>query len=196
MKNFVITILICLLTQLANAQIETEQKTPAFYLGAGTGINSNCGAVGFKLGIRLNNKMILDAGVGIGTWGSKTSLGIVFNAVNKNSWCPTLSISRASGIENVDLKLEVTDELNYTSKKNVKLNLNAATCFNVGLQRQWIRKSGNRLVLDLGFSILVDGGNHELQDYYNKITDDGKKELNAFRPGGLTIGFSYNFGVY
>ena len=195
MKHFIIVVLISLFAQLANAQIETSKNIPAFYLGAGTGINSNCGAVGFKLGIRLNNKMILDAGVGVGTWGSKTSLGLVFNAINKNAWCPTLSISRANGRENAEVKVEVTDQFNSTSKKNINLNLNPATCFNIGLQRQWIRKSGNRMVLDLGFSILVDGGSHEVLDYTNRITDDGKKMLNIFRPGGLIVGFSYNFGV-
>ncbi|MFA9214613.1 MAG: hypothetical protein ACEQSR_12320 [Candidatus Methylacidiphilales bacterium] len=195
MKYFVIVILISLLTQLANAQTETEQKLPAFYLGTGTGINNNCGAVGFKLGIRLNNKMILDAGVGLGTWGSKTSLGLVFNAINKNAWCPFLSISRASGLENIKLDLEVKDQFDKTSEKNIELNINPATTFNIGVQRQWIRKSGNRMVLDLGFSILVDGGSHEMLDYTNQLTNDGKKKLNAFRPGGLMIGFSYNFGV-
>jgi len=51
------------------------------------------------------------------------------------------------------------------------------------------------MVLDLGFSILVDGGSHEVLDYTNRLTDNGKKELNIFRPGGLMVGFSYNFGV-
>lgn len=195
MKHFVITVLISLIAQLTNAQTEIDQKVPVFYLGTGTGLNNICGAVGFKLGIRLNNKMILDAGVGVGTWGSKTSLGLVFNAINKNAWCPTLSISRANGRENAEVKVEVTDQFNSNSKKNINLNLNPATCFNIGLQRQWIRKSGNRMVLDLGFSILVDGGSHEVLDYTNRITDDGKRMLNIFRPGGLIVGFSYNFGV-
>jgi hypothetical protein len=75
------------------------------------------------------------------------------------------------------------------------MNLTAATLFNIGIQRQWIRKSGNRLVLDLGFSVLVDGGSHENIDYTIHFSDKGKNDLNGLKPGGLVVGFSYNFGV-
>ena len=137
----------------------------------------------------------MDAGVGVGSWGSKVSLGIVFNAINKNAWCPVLSISRASGLNDANVKLEVEDAFGVKSKKDVNMNLTAATLFNIGIQRQWIRKSGNRLVLDLGFSVLVDGGSHENIDYTIHFSDKGKNDLNDLKPGGLVVGFSYNFGV-
>lgn len=182
-------------TSQTNNESGLAKKNPTFYIGLGTGLNNNCGLAGFKLGIRMNDKMILDAGVGVGTWGNKVALGMVFNATNKNAWCPVLSISRASGINNADVKLEVVDDFGVKSKKDVSMNLTAATLFNVGIQRQWVRKSGNRLVLDLGFSILIDGASHEMIDYTTKLTDNGKKDLNALKPGGLMVGFSYNFGV-
>jgi len=199
-KNFFLPIFIVLIS-LTNSVAQNIndysnlQKLPAFYLGIGSGINNSCGAAGFKLGIRLNDKLILDAGVGAGSWGNKVSLGMVFNAINKNAWCPVLSISRASGINNVNVKLEVEDNLGVKSKKDVTMNLTAATLFNIGIQRQWIRKSGNRLVLDLGFSILVDGASHENIDYTIQFSDKGQRDLDLLKPGGLIIGFSYNFGV-
>ena len=103
------TFLLLILTTNVSAQnikdYGLEKKNATFYLGIGSGINNNCGAAGFKLGIRLNEKMILDAGVGVGSWGSKVSLGIVFNAIDKNAWCPVLSISRASGLNDANVKL-------------------------------------------------------------------------------------------
>lgn len=198
-RNILLAALFCSFTYLVNAQnikdYGLEKKNATFYLGIGSGINNNCGAAGFKLGIRLNEKMILDAGVGVGSWGSKVSLGIVFNAINKNAWCPVLSISRASGLNDANVKLEVEDTFGVKSKKDVNMNLTAATLFNIGIQRQWIRKSGNRLVLDLGFSVLVDGGSHENIDYTIHFSDKGKNDLNDLKPGGLVVGFSYNFGV-
>ena len=197
--NFLAILLVLLFAKNSNSQNINDygiiEKTPAFYLGIGTGLNNSCGAAGFKLGIRMNDKLILDAGVGAGSWGNKVSLGIVFNAIDKNAWCPVLSISRASGINNTNVKLEVEDNFGVKSQKDVTMNLTAATLFNIGIQRQWIRKSGNRLVLDLGFSILVDGANHENIDYTIQFSDKGKRELEALKPGGLMIGFSYNFGV-
>ncbi len=193
------TFLLLILTNNVTAQNIKDyglaKKTPAFYLGIGSGLNNNCGAAGFKLGIRLNDKLILDAGVGAGSWGNKVSLGMVFNAINKNAWCPILSISRASGINDANVKLEVVDDFGIKSKKDISMDLTAATMFNLGIQRQWIRKSGNRLVLDLGFSILVDGASHENIDYTIQFSDKGKRELEALKPGGLMVGFSYNFGV-
>jgi hypothetical protein len=197
--NFLAILLVLLFAKNSNSQNINDygiiEKKPAFYLGIGTGLNNNCGAAGFKLGIRMNDKLILDAGVGVGSWGNKVALGMVFNAINKNAWCPVLSISRASGLNNANIKLEVVDNLGLKSQKDVTMNLTAATLFNIGIQRQWVRKSGNRLVLDLGFSILVDGASHENIDYTIQFSDKGKRELEALKPGGLMVGFSYNFGV-
>ncbi|MFZ4796873.1 MAG: hypothetical protein ACOYMA_05225 [Bacteroidia bacterium] len=197
--KFLAILLVLLFAKNSNSQNINDygiiEKKPAFYLGIGTGINNSCGLAGFKLGIRLNDKLILDAGVGVGSWGSKVALGMVFNAIDKNAWCPVLSISRASGINDAIVKLEVVDDFGIKSKKDISMDLTAATMFNLGIQRQWERKSGNRLVLDLGFSILVDGASHENIDYTIHFSDKGKRDLDLLKPGGLMVGFSYNFGV-
>lgn len=197
-KLFILLFVIVLLNK-AMAQSKNDYgtltKNPAFYIGVGSGLNNNCGLVGLKLGVRLSDRLLLDASAGLGSWGNKVGLGIVFNAVNTNAWCPVISISRATGIDELPLNMEVRDQYGITSNRQVKIKYNPATMFNVSLQRQWIRKKGNRLVFEMGYSILIDGASYELLDNNYTLTDRSKSVMNVLKPGGLMIGFSYNFGV-
>lgn len=190
---FVIVLLNKAMAQSKN-DYGTLAKNSAFYIGVGSGLNNNCGLVGIKLGVRLSDKLLLDASAGVGSWGNKVGLGLVFNAVNTNAWCPVISISRATGIDEIPLKMEVQN-MYGTGTVEVNMRYNPATLFNISVQRQWIRKKGNRIVFEMGYSILIDGASYELLDNRYTLTSRSKNVMNVLKPGGLMLGFSYNFGV-
>lgn len=198
-KLFILLFVIVLLNK-AKAQSKNDYgpltKNPVFYIGVGAGLNNNCGLTGLKLGVRLSDRLLLDASAGLGSWGSKVGLGIVFNAVNTNAWCPVISISRATGLDEVPLNLEVQNIYGITGTTEVKMKCNPATLFNISVQRQWIRKKGNRLVFEMGYSILLDGASYELLDNRYTLTTRSKSVMNVLKPGGLMLAFSYNFGVH
>lgn len=191
---FVIVLLNKAMAQSKN-DYGTLAKNPTFYIGVGSGLNNNCGLVGIKLGVRLSDKLLLDASAGVGSWGNKVGLGLVFNAINTNAWCPVISISRATGIDEIPLDMEVQN-MYGTGTAKVNMKYNPATLFNISVQRQWIRKKGNRLVFEMGYSILIDGAGYELLDNRYTLTSRSKSVLNVLKPGGLMLGFSYNFGVH
>jgi hypothetical protein len=171
-------------------------KSPSFYFGLGTGINVNTGLTGIKLGARLNESTLVEASAGIGSWGNKFGLGVVLNAKNSASWCPVISISRATGIDKLSTNLEFKNALGSTNKRDIDVTLNPATLFNISMQRQWIRPKGNRIVLELGYSILFAGSEYSVAlNQGEKLSDTSEKVMNSLKPGGIMIGFSYNFGI-
>jgi len=171
-------------------------KSPSFYFGLGTGINVNTGLTGIKLGARLNESTLVEASAGIGSWGNKFGLGVVLNAKNPASWCPVISISRATGIDKLSTNLEFKNALGATNKRDIDVTLNPATLFNISMQRQWIRPKGNRIVLELGYSILFAGSEYSVAlNQGEKLSDASEKVMNSLKPGGIMIGFSYNFGI-
>ena len=202
MKTIKLCILISIIVITNNLSFSQTNKydaapqSPSFYFGLGTGINVNTGLTGIKLGARLNESILVEASAGIGSWGNKIGLGIVLNAKNSSSWCPAISISRATGIDKFSSNLELKNALGATYKKDVDISLNPATLFNISMQRQWIRPKGNRIVLELGYSILFAGSEYSVSlNQGEKLSDASEKVMNALKPGGIMIGFSYNFGI-
>jgi hypothetical protein len=170
-------------------------KAPSFYIGIGSGLNYNCGLVGLKLTGRVSDKILIDASAGIGTWGNKLGLGLIFNAKNETAWCPVLSISRATGVDNVPTQIET---ININGNKTTAIRnvtLKPATMVNLGVQRQWIRPKGNRITLELGYSVLVSGGEAKLTEPDYQFTDITKQIFDILKPGGLTVGFGYYFAL-
>jgi hypothetical protein len=172
-------------------------KQHNIYFGFGSGLNYNCGLIGLKLTGRVTETVLIDASAGIGSWGNKLGLGIIFNAKNENAWCPTISYSRATGIDKVPLEVEVTSPSGVKSKNTYDINYKPANMVNIGVQHQWIRPQGNRITLELGYSILVSGGEYSLNDQGLGLTiaDSMKPVFDLLKPGGFTVGFGYYFAL-
>lgn len=197
-RNILLAALFCSFTYLVNAQNIKDysklEKAPSFYIGVGSGLNYNCGLVGLKLTGRVSDKILIDASVGSGTWGNKLGLGLILNAKNETAWCPVISVSRATGLENALLKIETINN-GFKTNEIRNVNMSPATMINLGVQRQWIRPKGNRITLELGYSVLVSGGEAKLTDPDYQFTNDSKQVFETLKPGGLTVGFGYYFAL-
>lgn len=198
-RNILLSLLFCSITSLVCAQnikdYSSLVKAPSFYIGIGTGLNYNCGLIGLKLTGRVSDKILIDASVGAGTWGNKLGLGLILNAKNETAWCPVISISRATGIENIPLQIETINSNGFKTTAIRDVTYNSATMINLGVQRQWIRPKGNRITLELGYSVLVSGGDAKLNDPDYQFTNVSKQVFEVLRPGGLTVGFGYYFAL-
>lgn len=198
-KFFLLVLFLGAIFNFAVAQKVTDYskitKPNNFYIGFGSGVNYNCGLIGIKLTGRINDKILIDASAGIGTWGNKLGLGIILNAKNENAWCPIIGVSRATGLESTPLNIEVVNSSGYKTSSTFDVKISPATMANIGLQRQWIRPTGNRITLELGYSVLVSGGEATLLNPSYSFTDVSKKVFDVLRPGGLTVGFGYYFAL-
>ncbi len=200
-RNVLVALLFCSITYLVSAQNIKDysklEKAPSFYIGVGSGLNYNCGLVGLKLTGRISDKILIDASVGSGSWGNKLGLGLILNAKNETAWCPVISVSRATGLENIPLSVTVTNSGGYTRTDVYNMKYNAANMVNLGVQRQWIRPKGNRITLELGYSVLVSGGEYSINDQGLGLilVESSKQVLELIKPGGLTVGFGYYFAL-
>jgi hypothetical protein len=200
-NQILVTICLVMLTSAVNSQnIKDYGQTdnnPKFYIGLGTGLNYNCGLLGIKVAAKPMTDILLDFSAGIGTWGNKLGLGIILNAKDENAWSPVLGFSLATGAEKVPLEIEVINPSGVVTTVNENLKFNPATMFNIGVQRQWVRPTGNRITFELGYSILVSGGEVEWVNNPNNyiFNDVTKKVFDFLRPGGLTIGIGYYFAL-
>jgi hypothetical protein len=201
-KFFLLLILIAVISNFTIAQTVTDysklSKQNNIYFGFGTGLNYNCGLIGLKIAGRVSEKVLIDASVGLGTWGRKFGVGVILNAKNENAWCPIISYSRAMGVEQVPLEIEVFHPSSGLNLKGTyEVDYKPANMLNIGVQRQWLRPQGNRITLELGYSILVSGGEYALSDQSNglKIANTMKPIFDFLKPGGLTVGFGYYFAL-
>ena len=202
MNNLKLSILFLIITITNNISIAQTNKydivpnIPSFYFGIGTGINVNTGLTGIKLGARLNEFSLIEASAGVGSWGNKIGIGIVLNSKNSTSWCPVISISRATGLDKFSNNLELINSSGITYKRDADVTFNPATLSNIGMQRQWVRPNGNRIVLELGYSILIAGSEYSVKlNQGEKLSDLSEKLMNTLKPGGIMIGFTYNFAI-
>ena len=215
MKKQLLSILLIIATsQLTFGQYESPYKSesqassvnaPNFFLGIGTGLNYKTGALGLSLAYRVAPKTLAELNMGIGGYGSKIGLGVVFNAINKSAWCPSLSFSRASGIS--DLETEVEVEYNgATSKTTTKINLAPMFTLTPGVQRQFVTKNGSRFILEIGFAIPMNTATPEFSESFAtvnnatvptgllKFSTTQKQIFKILDPAGLSFGLCYYFG--
>jgi hypothetical protein len=219
MKNkilFGILVLFC--SQFAYAQYEYPYKNesatsassnPNFYLGIGTGLNYKTGAIGLSLAYRMAPKTLVELNMGIGGYGSKIGLGGVFNVIEKGTWCPSLSFSRASGGSDLPLTVEVevpSSNGTATAKTDTKINLSPMFTLTPGVQRQFISKNGNRFILEFGFAIPLNTATQEFAESMAevngvmvptsmlKFSSVQKTAFKLLDPAGLSLGLCYYFG--
>jgi len=184
-----------------------EIGEPKFYFGLGTGLHNKMGLLGISAGYKVAPNIIAELNLGIGIYGSKVGITTIFNAINKNAWCPTLGFSRASGAPSIETEVEV-EYKGQTTKITTDYYLDPMFTLIPGVQRQFVSKRGNRFVLEFGFSLALSKQNYGFNksEIWLPLTNnmvstselsfstDQKTVFKAIDPAGLMLGLSYNFG--
>jgi|SRR6218665_1553560 len=192
MKKLLVTSIVTLFfAHSILAQSEAPLPSPKYYLGLGTGLNS-AGLLGIKSAFRLHELILIDAFAGLGTWGWKYGAGFVFNAKNKKSFCPAISLTHATGVNDI---LYTSKDDNNNSGDEVRMDLKPATMLNLTIQRHWVFKETNRLVFEFGYSFLLNGGRYEFTTPNFTPTSFDKQVWDLLRPGGISLGLAFYFGL-
>jgi hypothetical protein len=161
------------------------------YWGFGSGINNLTGVIGLRLDAVISEKIMLSAGAGFGGWGYKLSLSGIYRT--KSNWNPMIGVARATGIDAIPLKLEVM-EGGYTRNRDVTVELRPVTTLNFGVEKQWFTKKGNRIYIDLGYSLSgFESPLFTIKTPGVVVTEDGKNSIRVISPGGLILGAGIAF---
>jgi hypothetical protein len=86
--------------QSGNYYEEEEFSTndlPVLYLGIGTGTNSYTGLLGGSINYRVQNKLFIQAGLGLSTWGYRSSIGLRYDRGYDKGFTFGLGVANSSG---------------------------------------------------------------------------------------------------
>lgn len=184
---FIILISISVLRLYAQSGNDT---LPKFYLGLGTGINSYTGLLGLSGNLRIHDRIFIQGGLGLGSWGSKITIGIRYDMTYGSGWCYGIGISSCSGLKDFKNNMELQSGL----KKDVTMNLYRANTLNLKATRNWTFHRRNTFYLDLGYAIPLQASPWEVTDG-SLISNNSRAAMNLISPGGLILGLGITFGL-
>ena len=179
-------------TQTTNDSQPVEKKSPAFYIGIGTGVNSTTGLLGVKVEALVCPQILMGLGVGYGTWGPKASLNAYYQT--ESGWCPMIGFSRSAGLDSSKQNLKVIEK-GVEIDKDVVMTYKAETLINLGLQKQWFTQKGHRIYLELGYAFGFDSDPYILWTPGVKLTQKSNQAVRLMSPGGLIIGAGFCFKI-
>ena len=184
----------------------TGGKTANTFLSFGSGLKHKYGLIGLGVGMKLGENVLGELNLGLGVYGFKTGITAVFNAGSNKKWRPTLGLSRVSGLEEVEMEVEVVHNL-IIYKTTTKLDLPEAIVLTPGFQRVFMFRNGSNLALDFGIAIGLNNFDPRFSDQSVlingivtpasevELTKIQKQAIRFAGPTGLSFGLSYNFGL-
>ncbi len=188
-----------------SAENSNEKKANTFF-SIGSGANYKYGLIGFGLGMMINENVLGELTLGVGGYGFKSGVNMVFNAGLNKKWRPTLGFARASGFQDFETEVEVVYNLN-TLKTDALIDLPAAYVLTPGFQRIFKFRNGSSFAIDLGVAISLNNFKPSFSESAiklegfivptNQVTFSASQEtfFNVIGPSGLSLGLSYNFGL-
>lgn len=160
-----------------------------------TGIDNNVGVIGVSIYHAITNSVILEAGLGSGGWGMKSSINAQYYPSAKKTHFFKLAYVYSSGLENMPIDLE------SSRKKTESFELDLEPVHTLALTSGWSFpiKHKHRFYFELGYSKLL--GDKETSYRVVKrpqagvdLSDLSKQVMNIQVPGGLVLALGFSFG--
>ena len=93
-------------------QKQDQKDIPPVYLGFSSSLNNFNGILGLTSTFHIYKAFLVKAGVGLGEWGTKFSVGFDFQNSYPKGWDFGLSYSRCTGMNNYTQTFEETNTVN------------------------------------------------------------------------------------
>ncbi len=196
MKTILAALGLFAILHTANAQKEITPRPmnsdKGSYLGVGAGINDATGILGIRFDAKISPKILLGVGAGIGGWGAKISFNAAYQT--PSNWNPFVSLTRSTGIDSLPTMLEARRDGGPTFTQKITLQYNPVNTLNLGVQKQWFSRRGNRFFLNLGYAFALNTDRSYLVKTPNtELSDVAIQTMKIIAPGGLIIGLGYQF---
>jgi hypothetical protein len=192
MKTILILIITIALTVNISAQTSSYQANeykPGFYLGIGTGLESFSGLIGITGDFRVRDNFFFRAGAGLGSWGSKFSVGIRNETKTGRSVGYGIYLSRTSGLKDFTTQMETTD-----GTKDVKLDCLPGFTLNPTISYKWLIHDLHRFFIEAGYAVPLQKDPWKVKDG-SVLTEESKMILRILQPGGFSLGLGIQFAL-
>jgi hypothetical protein len=174
---------------------ESEAKDFDFRgVSLGTGINSPIGMLGADVEFLLQGRYGLTAGIGVGSWGSKTTftykqyLGAGLRSIN-------IGYSLAFGINEITTEMHEDFLIDRNEAQDVTFKYLTASTLNISYIRHFhVGSARSRILLELGYAIQLNQNRYRILTEDIELSDQGKNMMSLLQPGGVILAFRFNFG--
>ena len=163
---------------------------PEFYFGIGAGLNNYNGLFGIGAKYRIHKTFFLRAGAGIGSWGSKLSIGVIYERKHASCWSYGIGYSSCSGLRNFKTQLETVASAPNTEE--VTIDLLRASTVNLTTSYNWYFRRKKIFYLEFGLAVAVESEPYSVKSA-SVLTDNSKRALRLLQPGGLIFGLGFMF---
>jgi hypothetical protein len=196
----VITLLICFCATAQDyyskdsakvyAKVPESETTSRLYLGFGMGLNNDAGLIGFSGKVRLHRTFFLRAAAGLGSWGTKFTVGAKYEMKYTRCWGFGLSYSMCTGISDYVASMETAGPIT----KEVTMDLLPASTINLTSSYNLYFRKNKLFYLEFGYAFPL-----ELQPYRVKdgsvLTPTSESVMRLLQPGGMIVGLGFMFGL-
>ena len=193
MKKTLLIIVVFTTFISAKAQSTNYNKSdslPKFYLGIGTGMNSYTGLIGFSGNLRIYDRLFIQGGLGIGSWGGKMTIGLRYDLSYQKGWSYGIGFSSCSGL--TDFKTEL--ELASGEKQKVTMDCLQAYTINLKATHNWKLGKKNTFYLEGGYAIPLQSSPWRIKDG-SVLSSTSIAVMKMIAPGGLLIGLGFTFAL-
>lgn len=163
---------------------------PKFAIGLGSGINNFTAIFGLSAKIRVINKLSLQGGIGLGGWGYKYSIGLIFDKHYNGGWSYGIGYSVCPGENNIKANLQVSSG----TTQSVTLNYLQASTINLKAGYSWRIGEKNTFYLEFGYAIPMESSPWKVTDG-STLSNTSTSALQLIQPGGVILGLGFTFGI-
>jgi hypothetical protein len=193
MKKALLILGIILLSLELNAQSDQyfeQEERPKFYLGIGTGFNTYTGLAGVSGNYLVDDKLFVQAGLGLSMWGYKTSLGLRYDRSYRNGFTFGLNLVHSTGLDDIDLELETSSG----ASREVNMRLERTNSINLKSGYNWWISEKNTFNITLGYAFALKNQPWTVKDG-SSLSVTSHQVLDILAPGGIILGFGFSFGL-
>jgi hypothetical protein len=165
---------------------------PKHSFGISAGINNPAGFIGFESQYYLGKNIILVGGMGLSSWGYKTSVGVGRYTAPKG-WYLLFTLNMATGTILKDFEVNTTKDT--TVQMTIYLFPAYAATLNFGYK--WKVGKSNAFYIGAGYSFLFNRNPNKLITEYNgdyDMDEATKMTLYMLAPGGLSLQMGFLIG--
>lgn len=193
MRKILLLVFLVFLSLAANAQngeYYDPDDRPKFYFGLGTGVNTYTGLAGISANYILDKTLFLQGGLGLSSWGIRTSIGLRYDHSYRNGLTFGINLIRSSGIDDIDMEFDSGNGSPNTV--NMRLESVGTINFKTGYNF-WIGEY-NTLNLNIGYALALKNQPWEVKDG-STLSSFEYQVLQLISPGGIILEVGMTFGI-
>lgn len=137
----------------------------------------------------MQDKLFIRAGVGLGAWGSKYTIGIKYDKTYHGGWSYCVGFSNCPGLKDVTVKIDKNGD-----KQEATVDYLTASTMNFSMIYGIPFAKTSSFNIEFGYAVPLQSEPWKITKGAND-SEDIKKVLNFIRPGGLMLGLGLSFGL-